>query len=345
MRTGARDARRDARRARARAAFTLIELLIVISLIALLLGVGIGAFSRLDAGSRVAASVVEDVLRSAHNWAIAREAPARVRIDPAAGTIRAEGMAVVGTWRFESLPIEGAFGLDGTNLGGQLVDGFVGRAISFAGEPSRSRAELFVQDDPAWNPRLGFSLRCALRRGDGGSGTVVDAGGAFGLEVGSGGALRGWLSSEAIEPESGAARRGTRSTVETAPDALPARRWTQVELRYDQRRLVLSVDGVPVATEEELAPVWKLEGPLVISPDATPWDGAIDDLVVSMVTVADESRLPRGVLFSADAPKEVAFAPGGALDRAAHPEPIRFSLELPDGERRPIRVSLHGVVE
>lgn len=345
MRTGARDARRDARRARSRAAFTLIELLVVISLIALLLGIGVGAFARLDAGRRVAASLVEDVLRSAHNWAVAREAPARVRIDPAAGTIRAEGLAVVGTWRFETLPIEGAFGLDGANLGGQLVDGFVGRAISFSGEPTRSRAELFVERDPAWDPRLGFSLRCALSRGAGGSGTVVDAGGAFGLEVASGGALRGWISSEAVEAETGATRRGPRSMVETAPGLLAPRRWTQVELRYDRRRLALLVDGVPVAEEDEEAPVWRLEGPLVISPDATPWDGALDELVVAMVAGADEARLPRGIAFAAGTPREIAFAAGGGLDRAVHQEPVRFALELEDGERRPIEVSLHGMVE
>src|SRR5215207_669808 len=85
-------------RSAARAGFTLIELLIVTMLIALLLGVGFGALARIDLGERVALSQVHNVLRSAHNWAIARSAPARVRIDPAAGTVRAEGLAILGTW-------------------------------------------------------------------------------------------------------------------------------------------------------------------------------------------------------------------------------------------------------
>ena len=75
---------------------TLIELLIVMMLVALILGVGLGALAGIDTGSGPAVALVNSSLRSANNWAVARRAPARVTFDAAANTIYAEGLAVIG---------------------------------------------------------------------------------------------------------------------------------------------------------------------------------------------------------------------------------------------------------
>ena len=75
----------------ARRGMTLVELLFTMTLIAVVLGVGLGALATLDLGARASVGVVQRMLRQADNWAVARRAPARVRIDPARGVIRAEG--------------------------------------------------------------------------------------------------------------------------------------------------------------------------------------------------------------------------------------------------------------
>ena len=335
-----------------RAAFTLVELLLVMALIAMILGIGLGALSRLQLGDRVAVAMVQDALRSAQNFAVGRAAPARVRLDLKTGTIRSEGMQVVGTWHFEELPIRGAFELEGALLGGRLVDdGFQGHGLSFVGEPSRSKVEIPVQDDTAWNLRDGFALRVALRPHAGGTSRDGNAGGAVlalgesaGLETTAHGAVRAWIAAE-VADDHGDLRRGGKIPVETLPLALVDGRWSVVEVQYDRRRLRLSVDGVLAAEVEEIAPVWKLDGPLVISPANQPWPGTVDSLVVSCVAARDELRLPTGVAFAPGTPEEIVFAPGGGLEGGNRREPVRITLDYDDGQKATVVVNAYGTVE
>jgi prepilin-type N-terminal cleavage/methylation domain-containing protein len=326
-------------------AFTLVELMLVISLMALLLGIGLGIFSRLDLGDRASASIVENVIRSAHNWAVARQAPARVDIDAQNGTIRAEGLAVIGTWHFEREPIEGAFGLDGSMSGGKLIeDGFQGRALSFVGEPERSHVEIAVQHDPSYDLSRGFALRCALRVESGRGGAVLKIGESVGLDVNERGAVEGWILAESKDDQ-GLAQRGGRVPIETPPRALPPSRWCEVEFRYDRRHLELFIDDTLVARIAETVPVWKIDAPLVISPGNAPFQGAIDNLVINAVAGEDETHLPKNVSFAKGTPREIVFAPGGELDRFVHREPLRVVLEFEDGRQLPIVVNLFGTVE
>jgi prepilin-type N-terminal cleavage/methylation domain-containing protein len=325
--------------------FTLIELMLVIAIMALLLGVGLGVFARLDLGDRVSVSLVESALRSAHNWAVARPAPARVDNDVKNGTFRTEGLAVIGTWHFEKEPIEGAFGLDGAMSGGKLIeDGFQGRALSFAGEPSRSHLEIPVQQDPSYDLRPGFTLRCALRVESGRGGDLLKIGDSVGLDVTEHGCLQGWIVPEGLD-EQGLAQRGGRIPIQTPNLALPAARWCQVEMRYDRSHLELLVDGTLVARVAETTPVWKIEGPLVISPSNAPFQGAIDNLVICAVAGEEEHKLPKNVAFSKGTPRQIVFAAGGELDHFVHREPLRVGLEFEDGREVPILVNLYGTVE
>jgi len=333
--------------------FTLIELLLTMALIAVVLGVGLGFFARFDLGDRVAVALVQDALRSAHNFSLARSAPAAVRIDAKEGRMRAEGMLVVGTWHFEEEPVRGAFGIEGSMLGGRLVDdGFQGKALSFVGEPPRSRVEIPVQLDPSFNPREGLALRCALRTrgpqggsgGGEGGGAVLALGESLGLETTSSGVVRAWIAAE-VTDERGDLRRGGRIPVESPPGALVRDRWSVVEVQYDRRALRLFVDGVLAAEAEETAPVWKLQGPLVLSPANAAWPGAIDNLAVSVVSAREETLLPKGAAFAAGTPREVRFAAGGGLDREVHREPVRLGVDLRDGRQATVLVNLFGAVQ
>ncbi|HZM00933.1 MAG TPA: prepilin-type N-terminal cleavage/methylation domain-containing protein, partial [Planctomycetota bacterium] len=67
---------------RGAAAYTLLELLLVISIIGAVLGFGVGAFNRLAAADRVAAGQIRDALRTARSLAVAGSSPSRVVVEP-----------------------------------------------------------------------------------------------------------------------------------------------------------------------------------------------------------------------------------------------------------------------
>jgi prepilin-type N-terminal cleavage/methylation domain-containing protein len=327
------------------AGFTLIELLIVMGIIALILGFGLGVFANLDVGGRVAVGSVQNVLRSAHNWAVARIAPARVVIDPVAGTLRAEGHQVVGTWHFEDESMRGAFGIDGVRFGGEIVpDGYQGHALSFVGQPARSHVDFPVQNDPAFDLTNGFSLRFALRPTSAQGGELLDAGHVIGIETSADGAIKAHFVAQRTETDA-TGGRGGRVTIATEPFALVADRWAIVELTYDRVHFSLRVDGQVRAYVDENAPVAHPEGPLVLSPSPVAFPGTIDALVVSAVVVDAATELPKGVSLAKNTPHEIVFQAGGGLDREIHRDPVRLGLEFDDGRKETVQVSLYGTVE
>ncbi|MBK7875687.1 MAG: prepilin-type N-terminal cleavage/methylation domain-containing protein [Planctomycetes bacterium] len=349
MRRSARARRRStARRSLARAGFTLVELLLVIGILALVFGLGFGAILRLDFGEQVALAEVQTTLRSARNFAVAQRSPARATFDRATGTMRASGLATIGTWRFESDALDGAFGIAGVHTGGKLVDGgFRGKGLSFAGEPPRSRVELPLQQDPACVLRDGFRITLAIRPADGeqeGGGTLLAFGESIGVETSSDGSIQAWFAPEIVE-DKGGTMRGGKITLKTDANVLRAGRWSELAIAYDRATFVVEVDRVACAARREDAPVWKAEGALALSPANEPWPGTLDDLVVACVHAGDELRLPSKVSFAASTPAEVRFAAGGGLDRDAHEGPVAIALEYEDGRTQTAQVSLFGMVE
>lgn len=327
------------------AGFTLVELLLVIGILAIVFGLGFGAITRVRIGEQVALSAVQNTLRSARNWAVAQRAPARATFDRATGAMLAQGTRVVGTWRFESEAFEGAFGITGVHFGGNIVErGFRGKALSFAGAPPRSRVEFPLQLDPACVLRDGFEVALAVRQEEDGGGPLLAFGESIGIETDSDGSVHAWFAPEIVD-DHGALLRGGKLTVKSDTRALRPGRWAELRLAYDRHELVLEIDHVVCAARREVAPVWKAEGPLVLSPANEAFGGALDDLVVGTVQTGEELRLPARVAFGAKTSSEVRFAPGGALDREKHSEPVVITIEYEDGRTDEARVSLFGVVE
>jgi hypothetical protein len=322
---------------------TLLELMLVMAILALVLGSGLGMFAALDLGKRQAAGLVKNALRSAQNSAIAREAPARVRFDRAAGLVVAESLQVIGTWHFEGRRLEGALGLDGGVHEARFIeDGFLGDALSFDGRTG-AWAEIPVQSDPAFDFARGFAVRCAVLRDQTGAGRLLQVGTVCTIDLNAAGAVRGRFLPVVIQQ--GREVPGGEVVVESGPGVVPPERWTRIALEYDRRELVLLVDGVPVARTAETAPVWPIDGPLVLSDARRPFPGAIDALVIAAVVAGEEARLPESVRLAEGTPDEVLFDAGGGLDRAQHAEPVAIVLEFDDGARETISVGRYGTVE
>jgi prepilin-type N-terminal cleavage/methylation domain-containing protein len=325
------------------AGMTLLELLLVMAILAIALGGGLGMFSAIDVGKRQAVGLVKNTLRTAKDAAVTLQSPARVRIDKQRGVLLPESLHVIGTWHFENGQFDGAFGLDGeVNNVRWVTDGYLGDAIDF-GARLEATARVGVEFDPAYDFADGFALDCAVRMEHAVGGRLLSLGGSFGVDVNAGGAIRGWFR-PAVDQD-GREQVGSEVVVLSDYGALPPERWVRVRLEYDRRHLVLYVDGVPLASVEEDAEVWKVDGPLRLSDAAKPFPGSLDNLVISTVVAEEPAELPETVRFGADTPSFIAFDAGGGLDRRVHPEPLSLVLEFDDGAQQSVFVGRYGTVE
>ncbi len=330
-----------------RAGLTLLELLIVMGLLALVLGVGAGSLANLDPGRRTALSTVTSTLRLARNEAVARRAPARVRIDRATGRLQAEGLRVVGTWRFEDEGLVEGFGPPAEVVGGEVPRteaGHIGRALDFAAAPPSARLAVALDEDPACDPREGFALELAVRVTQATATRLADLGGVAGLELRSDGSLSGWFVQE-VEGATGRGAKGGRIRLESAPGVLPTGRWCRVRLEYDRSVLRALVDDVQVGAVAAEGRVWEPEGPLLVGGGTGGLRALVDDLVLAVVRAGDETLLPVGVTLSKESVTEIHFTPTGALDPRRHPAPLELVLEYEDGTEDLVRVGLYGTVE
>ncbi|MFT5289291.1 MAG: prepilin-type N-terminal cleavage/methylation domain-containing protein [Planctomycetota bacterium] len=332
-------------RARSRAGVTLLELLLVMALLASIFGAGLGVFSALDVEQRQAAGVVKEVLRAARNSALTHRAPARVRIDDKLGTLEAMRLDVIGTWSFEPTEIAdevvGAFELNGRSIGGRWIEnGWIGSALSFT---TGGVLEIPVQIEPNWDLSEGFLIELTLRREAEGGGRLLRIGDTLGVDVGGAGELRAWIV-PAIVGEDMDSRAGGRIVFETASGSIPVGRWVRLRFSYDRKGVELSADSIPLARVAEDRPLWKLDGPLILSDEQRPFPGAVDALIVSAVIVGQPQQLPLSVRI-ASAPDEVRFGPDGALDHTVHEGPVALELEFESGVREVITVGVYGTIE
>jgi len=317
-------------------------MLMVMAILAVVLGGGVGMFASLDLGRRQAGGLVKSVVRSAQNTAVARQMPARVRIDMKNHTIRAEALQVIGTWHFEDKKLEG-FGMEGS-APSQLFhdDGYIGGAISF-GRAFKEKAIIPVDLDPAFDLTEGFAIECAIRWEDTGGGRILRIGRVLRLELGRTGALRGRFT--AAVHEDGGVRKGSQVVAESESGTISPNQWVRIRMQYDRQELVLLVDGVPVAVQQETAPVFEITDALELSDGTHPFPGSIDALIISAVTADQVVKLEGTATFAKDTPEWIHFVSGGGLDRRRHPEPQEIVLTYNDGTQERIAIGIYGTVE
>lgn len=325
---------------------TLLELMLVLFLLALVLGSGVGLFAALDLGKRQATGIVRSVIRAAENTAVASDAPARVRIDPKAGTIQAESMVRVGTYHFEGNTVSG-YGPQGVTEPEWFTEkGYLGAAFHPAGKRG-AEAEIPIAADSAFDLTRGFAFECWILRETASGGRVFSVGGAdpftVVLDLGGAGDLRASFRTRVGEENSD--RAGASVIARTEPGLVVPQRWVRVGVRYDRARLEVLLDGTVVAAQPETAFVWRVDGPLTVSDERYPFPGKIDGLAVSVMVADEPARLPDSVHFAADTITAIEFEPGGALDRRVHRDPPRIALEYDDGTRATVHVGFYGTVE
>ena len=338
----------EARARRFRSGFTLMELLLVMALIGIVLGVGLGSFASFDPSRGAARGLVANALRQTRNTAIERGAPARVMIDRSRQALRTEAFTVAGTWRFEGPELEGARGVRGVADGfpGQFLseEGYVGKALDLELGPRGAKVQIDLSSDPIFDVGDGFRLSAVLRPARLGDADVVDLGRVVRIKSRGDGSVGFELTTQR-EDGLGRPVKGETISLRSGGGVLEPGHWTQIELRYDRRRVVALADGVPVADREETRPIWGLEGGLVLGGGRQPFQGRVDDVVLSVVSVGAEVVLPKSAEFLARGPEEVRFDESGGLDPVFHAGPVAIGLLFDDGGTEEITVRALGTVD
>ncbi|MCZ6796314.1 MAG: prepilin-type N-terminal cleavage/methylation domain-containing protein, partial [Planctomycetota bacterium] len=199
--------------------FTLMELLVVVSIMALLGGLSIAAFQTTYRRYSLTASASEIAvaLRTARNTSIMNGTPSVVVVDPTTRAVSGSSYHTVAEWSFDG-PDGDSGAVGGKVNGARVAEGKVGRALDFRGKgahvdcgsradfdaPDGLRIEAWVrrEGDPAPPARRGKTSgtrrrrsRTTRRGGEERVHVIVRKDGAYALRMTESGALEAQVGS------------------------------------------------------------------------------------------------------------------------------------------------------
>lgn len=318
---------------------TLVELLIVMGVLAVLMGIGVGAVARLDTGERRVVAQIKDALARARTFALSESAPARVVVDPRAGLVYGLGARRVGNWHFEGgrgdgWPVEARL-----EAARPVRDGVIGGAVELLAESS-----LRIPARPAFRSPDGFALDVWLMPDDAFRPmTILEEAGSWRVGFDRDGVLEVELVLR------GPAETGPHRAL--YPDArLPADRWTRLSVAFDGHALSVALDGERLGADTLFSPprglVHAAAGAGIASgeEEAVRYRGRFDELRLSSVVRGDHEPLPAEIALEGP-PRLVHLDPHGHLDPARHRSPVRLAFVAGDPPRRTsVEVGLLGHV-
>ncbi|MEW6743690.1 MAG: LamG-like jellyroll fold domain-containing protein [Planctomycetota bacterium] len=337
-------------RACARGGFTLFELLITMALMAILLGIGLGAMNRPLPEPQVASARIREAVRRARNFALAERSLAFVVFDPGAARppepgaakVSPGGVRTVGLWHFED---DSLGGLPAQALAHQAEvqpDGAIGRGLYLRGEqPSFVDLGSF----PGFDAVEGVRLELFVRPDDDGARTLFRKGEAYGLRELQGGRLEATVLLRTTDDVT--KDPGRRLVLETDDQVLRPGRLSQVVVTYDGWHFEIRVDGLVRASFVQGARTRMLPRPLdsLIGGDPErPFGGLVDEVRVGIYVIEEADPLPRTIV-GAFPRTVVTFGPDGQLDRRVHDCPVEIAYEWGNPpNRRVLRLTLSGEV-
>lgn len=331
---------------------TLLELLMVMTIIGLVFGLGVRAFSGMDLGRGADAELLRGALRATRAAALAERHPASLAVTTDPDTLReslvVRRMQTLGTWHFERNDGRGTEDLTAAPLGGarQIDDGHIGRGLGFFGAGREARAVIALDSLPTYDVREGFSLELFVRLEGSSGGTILRLGthpAIAGLETGEGGSLRGWVAPSYADA-TGRELVGGRVDLDLPPGTLIMDRWTRVVLSYDRVLVRLVIDDFLAGVTAADGPLAPLEGGLVLGGAPVPFEGSLDTLVVRAVVASNPLPMSSTLTWPEGAPRRVLFDADGSLDTLLHGGSA-LALVLPTDPGDVVEISRLGVIE
>jgi prepilin-type N-terminal cleavage/methylation domain-containing protein len=234
-----------ARRAARAAGFTLIEMLLVLSIMGVLMGIAIGAFRRSIPAQALARNAVLDALNQAKLFAMQENATAFVRLEsapPDPPTVTAIGKRTVGSWHLEGDDLEG---FPQAAVGEGLSEeerGAIGKAVRLS---ATGASFLDCGNSPSFDSPFGAACELFLEFDAPRNEPLLSKGKAFVLKSDSDGSLK--LTVRVHDKDEHGDPRDTFRTIESGRPVLVPGRFCKVAASFDGMSQRLSVDDVVVA--------------------------------------------------------------------------------------------------
>jgi len=336
---------------RPRRAFTMVELLVVMSVIMILLGIGVGVYFGVLRANALQAEkyAVVTMIQSARSTARAESSETFVCIEPEAGRIYPFGREKVGVWHFETLEDSpsrtyGALGHAALVTGGEakLTDGKVSKALLFDGtyylRCKMLRGAQWVQI-PAYDTHEGVAIEASVAPVHSGADdmTIMSHDGWFGMSLRYDEASKKFaLAAFAVVLDANEAGY-LRYSASTAP-VVRANEWTRVGMSCHRlgTGITLTVNGAEQdlagsSTEAAPAPASDTETAIGAAPGGTQYFyGRIDHLIVSAYMVDTVHQISPKLALEAEGLAEgntIRFGPSGELTAAHDGTPPRVLLK------------------
>ncbi len=303
--------------------YTLMEMMVTLTLAAVLMGMGAGAFMGLGKNTayRQVLSDAAGLVNKARNASI--RFPAAIVADPAERLLYGRTEQMLQELHFEPKPAgeddegeldvaDGIGGLEVQYLGGELIPGGgrVGGGMKFAG------GGIDCGDYVAYDVEDGLSLEVWVQLENAASVTLFEKGKAFTVRL-----IAANSGPGRIKVTLGVSDEGNREEVGTTVEIPRVKlgKWIGVLVSYDRNKLTVSTDngfgpvvrGEPLAETRPLLP--DTDAPLRVASDLV---GMIDDVRFGGVIVEDPITMPSGV--ELDGPARTIYFRAGKLDGRMH---------------------------
>ncbi len=314
------------RRGAARAGFTLIEMLVVLSIIAILMGISVGALRHSTPARELARHALLDALRQAKLFSEQENSPATVRLEAVqdqAPTVTAIGKRTVGTWHLEGTDLTG-FPQTARGEGlAEVADGVIGKAVELAGNGAAwidfGRSSSFATP---WGVGCEFFVRVDAPK----SQTLLAQGKGFQLKSEGDGEVT--LQVRLRDKDDKGDPREAFASVSSGRPVLVAHRFVKVAGSFDGLSLRLSIDDAVVGERilpKPLPYAFDSEATLLLGSFEQPAGFAVDEFKWAIFD--GETQDLRDVELLAPL-SLVRFGPDGALDPQFHQKPAELSFQV-----------------
>jgi prepilin-type N-terminal cleavage/methylation domain-containing protein len=309
--------------------FTLIEMLAVLALMAILLGIGAGSWSRAVPANQLATFQLRDAVRRARHFAVKEGAPAFVMVEAPndeehGAELTAGGQRTVGQWHFEEESLAG-YPNAPIATGADLVkNGVIGHGLKLSGTKP---AFLDLGRSSSFDAVDGVFLEMFVKPDMPRARVLFEKGPSYSLSLDTDLKLRGhvMLRTEAeLERDT-----GKRLDIEAGGAPLPVGCYSRVSMAFDGQAISISIDGLVRSHYRLPARARMLPAPaaaLMIGKVGEPFGGEIDEARVAVLVLERSRELPPAVKFGAKH-FDIRFDPGGMLDPLYHQAPVEIPFE------------------